>query len=474
MSEDASLGELGKLAERDPAFASRLLKIVNSSTYALRHEIRNVGQAATLIGIRGVRNVGLGLALTDMVPDTGVAQVLLLNCLRRACAARAIARVKQVAPPDDAFTLGLFLEIGLLGMARENLTAAAELASRPALRRVLFEQLNGHVPHPELGAKLAEDLKLSTEAIDAIRTHHARERPKPALSALAWVTECVAGAYESVDMAQARDRAVKSLAGIGIFDREATNIVDGLPEAVAEAARAFQRNVGPQRDLRSLAADAQRSLLGLNVEYERVVQHLEKLVREKEDLMRELTLANERLAALAATDGLTDLPNKRAFDDTLKREMARSSRHRVPLSLLVLDVDHFKRVNDTHGHASGDAVLISIASSLRATLRAGDFAARYGGEEFVVLLPNCDATGAMIVAERLRAIIAACSVPIPTGQLSVTTSVGVAAMSHMNETGRELFERADAALYLAKGSGRNRVCVSTEPLVRTQQIEAVA
>jgi diguanylate cyclase (GGDEF)-like protein len=474
MSENASLAELAKLAERDPAFASRLLKIVNSSTYALRHQIRNVNQAATLIGIRGVRNVGLGLALTDMVPDTGVAQVLLLNCLRRACAARAIAKAKPVAPPDDAFTLGLFLEVGLLGMARDDLNAAAELASRPALRRVLFEQLHGHVPHPEVGAQLGEDRKLSPEAIEAIRTHHARERPKPALSALAGVAESVAAAYECVDMAQARERAVKALAGIGIFDREASAIIDGIPEAVAEAARAFQRNVGPQRDLRSLAADAQRSLVGLNVEYERVVQHLEQLVSEKEALMRELTLANEQLASLAATDGLTDLPNKRAFDDTLKREMARSSRHRVALSLLVFDVDHFKKVNDTYGHATGDAVLVAIANCLRATLRAGDFAARYGGEEFVVLLPNCDATGAVVVAERLRSIIAASKLATANGPLAVTTSIGVACMAHGAETGRELFERADAALYRAKGSGRNRVCVSEQAELVPTVIEAVA
>jgi diguanylate cyclase (GGDEF)-like protein len=170
-------------------------------------------------------------------------------------------------------------------------------------------------------------------------------------------------------------------------------------------------------------------------------------------------LANLRNLAVAeiraATDGLTGLPNKRAATDTLKRLFAQASTTRSPLALLLLDLDHFKQINDQGGHAVGDQVLANVGTVLRAVLRTRDFAGRNGGEEFVILLPDTDVPAALEVAERVRGAIA--EISLPGSDVKVTTSIGVAGFPDHAATLDRLERLADAALYLAKRHGRNRV-----------------
>ncbi len=169
----------------------------------------------------------------------------------------------------------------------------------------------------------------------------------------------------------------------------------------------------------------------------------------------QLELANERLAALATTDGLTGLLNHRSFQELLDGAIARADRSGEPLSLLLLDVDHFKRFNDDLGHQAGDAVLKGLASVLSRACREGDMIARYGGEEFVVVMPGLGADGAVDVAERLRLSIETA----PWTDRGVTASIGVATFVPADSKG-ELIRAADGALYRSKHSGRNRVTLA--------------
>ena len=170
-------------------------------------------------------------------------------------------------------------------------------------------------------------------------------------------------------------------------------------------------------------------------------------------------LANLRNLAVAeiraATDGLTGLPNKRAVTDALKRMFAQASTTGSPLTLLLLDLDHFKQINDQRGHAVGDQVLANVGAVLRSVLRTRDFAGRNGGEEFAVLLPDTDVPAAIEIAERVRAAIA--EISLPGSDVSVTVSVGVGGFPDHASTLDRLERLADAALYLAKRHGRNRV-----------------
>jgi diguanylate cyclase (GGDEF)-like protein len=181
-------------------------------------------------------------------------------------------------------------------------------------------------------------------------------------------------------------------------------------------------------------------------------------------------LANLRNLAIAeiraATDSLTGLPNKRAVTDTLKRMFAQASRTGSPLSLVLLDLDHFKDINDRLGHPVGDQALANVGAVLRSVLRAADFAGRNGGEEFALLLPATDLSAAQEIAERVRAAIA--DITLPGVDLSLTASLGIAGYPDHASDVDKLERLADAALYLAKRAGRNRIelaIATIEPLI---------
>lgn len=173
-----------------------------------------------------------------------------------------------------------------------------------------------------------------------------------------------------------------------------------------------------------------------------------------------LAAANQALATLATTDALTELANRRAFDNALRREWFRAQRDARPLAVLMVDIDHFKSLNDQYGHPVGDACLARVAKCLQGLVqRAGDLAARYGGEEFAVVLPNTDAERALALGERVRQAVATTAMTdlLGTGR-TLSVSVGVACrVPSAAQAAEQLLGAADAALYLAKQRGRNRV-----------------
>jgi len=194
-------------------------------------------------------------------------------------------------------------------------------------------------------------------------------------------------------------------------------------------------------------------------EYEQPLTDLEGRTIREVVIQAAPVLGNLRNLAIAelraATDSLTGLPNKRAVEDTAKRMVAQSLRSGLPLTALMCDLDHFKSINDRFGHIRGDEVLAAVGAVFDDTLRAGDFAGRYGGEEFLVLLPASDADKGLLVAERIRAGVAA--LRVATVDQAVTISIGVAVTpDHATDT-ETLLRAADRALYAAKNGGRDRI-----------------
>lgn len=188
----------------------------------------------------------------------------------------------------------------------------------------------------------------------------------------------------------------------------------------------------------------------LEIEQDRI-----RLAEKNEELQQ----ANEILAQLSITDGLTKLHNHRYFQDHLTREIKRVSRTKAPLALILLDIDDFKMLNDTHGHAAGDEVLVSLAAIMSDSARESDLIARYGGEEFVVLMPNTDLAGAVHLAEKIRMAVESTRLIIGDNMkpIEITISVGVAVYSGNR---REFFGEADRALYQAKAAGKNCVIIA--------------
>lgn len=253
--------------------------------------------------------------------------------------------------------------------------------------------------------------------------------------------------YAGAPLVTPEGAAIGSFCAIDFVPRE-------LDEDQKEALRVLARQVMMQLNLRRTVAKLKE-----------VMAEREEYQRELETSHTELAIANARLKELSLKDGLTRLFNRRALDERLNAEFQRAQRHGNPLSLILIDIDHFKQYNDTYGHLEGDTALCEVATLIEGETRESDTAARYGGEEFVVILPDTTAEGAAVIAERIRfGVEDGCS-----GDKPVTISTGVAALPADAVMPEELTNLADKALYAAKDAGRNCIAVfddlSTDPQV---------
>jgi diguanylate cyclase (GGDEF)-like protein len=223
-------------------------------------------------------------------------------------------------------------------------------------------------------------------------------------------------------------------------------VMDNMPRELTpdqkESLAALSRLVVAQLEMRYHAAQ----LHALSARQAHTLEQLKNYQRQLEE-------ANARLEERSLTDKLTGVANRAGFDQRLHEEIERCKRYGSQLSLLMLDMDHFKHYNDTYGHLAGDEALTAASRTMQEVCRPVDVIARYGGEEFAVILPTTDRDGAIHTAERLRQAIAA--TPLGTG--SITVSIGISTLDSTGKPPRQLIQEADEALYEAKGSGRNRV-----------------
>lgn len=226
-----------------------------------------------------------------------------------------------------------------------------------------------------------------------------------------------------------------------------------IPFLYLTATRDFERRA---RLLRAGASD----LIGKPFHAAELLARLQMHLKVKR-LQDELLEKNAMLSRLSSSDPVTGLRTRRFVTDMLALEFLRSGRYGTPLCVLMADLDHFKDVNDRHGHPAGDAVLAGVGELLNGLLRASDVAGRYGGEEMLVLLPQTGAEGGLATAERFRSAVEAAHFEIASGErLTITVSIGVAAHQSGLQSPSELVMAADDALYQAKAEGRNRVVLA--------------
>ncbi|MBK6286164.1 MAG: diguanylate cyclase [Pseudomonadales bacterium] len=254
----------------------------------------------------------------------------------------------------------------------------------------------------------------------------------------------------------ARDQQNKST-----LDKTLRDNLEGLREQVAEATEIAElklRITSRVQLMGSALDDFQAREAQLRLEFEQQTAAMRVRIQELDERSREAETRIVEQRRLALTDSLTQLPNREAYARRLVEEFERWRRYARPVSLALCDVDHFKKVNDRHGHAVGDTVLRDVATTLRNHLRETDFLARYGGEEFVILLAETDSAQAHAALDKARQAIADNVIECAGGKLSVTSSFGVAQFGEGDDPER-VFTRADAALYRAKNGGRNQVRV---------------
>lgn len=202
-----------------------------------------------------------------------------------------------------------------------------------------------------------------------------------------------------------------------------------------------------------------------NLRIKMLYDELEEKNRSLKELYKELEAKSRKLEKIATTDGLTGLFNHKYFYERLTEEFSRAIRHNLNLSCIMLDIDHFKKVNDTYGHLQGDNILRNFSEILKTSIRHTDIAARYGGEEFSILLPHTDTTGAFLEAERIRVHVSTRNFSEAKHPLYITISLGISSYPHeMIKSAGDLVKNADIALYEAKRRGRNQTIIFTNSL----------
>jgi diguanylate cyclase (GGDEF)-like protein len=259
------------------------------------------------------------------------------------------------------------------------------------------------------------------------------------------------------------DHEEKIIQSAASFLEDHADDVDGLKATVGSLILAFRQSAREQKQLMRAGDRQQEQLRQVSRELKEKSRMLEEQARHLLILNTDLAHEVEARKALevelriqATTDPLTGVYNRRRFLELGEYELAREVRNQRGLSLLTLDIDHFKKVNDTYGHGVGDETLVRFAQACRTCLRALDTIGRIGGEEFAILLPETDLADACQVAERMRATVAACAMASPQGPFQITASIGVAQLTE-DEAFDALMVRADLQLYAAKHGGRNRV-----------------
>ncbi len=259
--------------------------------------------------------------------------------------------------------------------------------------------------------------------------------------------------------------------------KEKPQALEALPTPGPELAERHVRLVTDKlhehvRSLEDLNRHLEQRVIERTLQLEAAKAQLEGEVARRRQVEEALRQANLRLSEDAMRDALTGLYNRRYLAETLEREFSRAQRVGAPIGVLMIDLDHFKRINDTFGHAAGDAVLVSVANCIQSLARTEDIPCRYGGEEFVLVMTNAREPIVQQRAEALRQAIEHLDLgsAAAPGLGPVTASIGLALYPQHGANGNDVLQAADAAVYRAKAQGRNRVVAATAPLSLTPQI----
>ena len=463
---DVSLKEIEKLVLRDQGLAARVLRTINSSFYGLESPCTTIKRALGLLGLNSVKSLVLGFSLVDLTKNIdGSAAFDYAAYWRRsiysAIAARQIALVTSACDSEEAFTCGMFQDLGMLItflVLKDDYADVLAAAGSNHEKLTDFENEMLGFDHAQIGAALVEKWKMPSQMIECIRHHHALENVDQEHRNLVQVIALGRMAYEALgnDMPEQHmaDLLCLSQEWFGQGYQDIGVLLESIAEAAGDLAAILGQDIGELPDIQATLSKANEQMTRFTLEAQQQVEQLRQI---QSDLNQQVD-----------TDGLTGIGNRKKFNRMVAMQFKHCRNGSKPLSILIVDADHFKSVNDKYGHLAGDAVLVDLAQRLNDSVRDSDTACRYGGEEFALIVPNMDAGVAEKLAGRILKSIS--DVPFDlskvegvSGKLSLTVSIGIAAIDPADpdrfESATQLLAEADRALYAAKDAGRNCVKV---------------
>ena len=466
---DVGIAEIAQIISRDPALSGKILRTVNSSFYARSQQIGTVSHAVTILGLQSVKTLVLGFSLVSNLTSKKGKGFKHLNYWKRsvfaATAARVIGQRLDVVQQEELFVATLLSDIGMLVLDRvlgdEYGTLCAEHEAHQDLLAAEVDKYQ--MTHAEVGGLLAEEWKLPPVLQVPIRHHHDSDSVADPvvrrLAELVGIAGRCADVYIDANAAPAINWVRQTLLTRYQVPRTDCDLLLGdIGKKTREVATLFEINVGSAEDFETILKRANEALVEMTLKTQQQAVELER----KASTATALEQQNQVLKKAATIDPLTGLHNRTTFDAFLQRHFAAALADGKPLSVLLLDVDKFKAVNDQHGHPVGDAVLKALGKIVGGCAREGDLAARFGGEEMILVLPGAQRQAAAGAAEAMRKSV--CARPLDCGNglaLPITASVGVATVEPGTpfKEPAHLLKAADMALYAAKNAGRNCVRV---------------
>ncbi|MBA3030409.1 MAG: GGDEF domain-containing protein [Desulfobacteraceae bacterium] len=470
--ENFSFNDLGRIISSDPGLTAKILKMANSSFYGLTQKASTIEKAVSILGVTALKNVALSFVISREFRKNASIGFDFDYYWKRAVTAAIAADLtgKLIsARNDDLFVAGLLMDIGVIIMYMTRPEEYLQVIYEKKLTGLPTERIeNGFfgIDHSRVGAEVLKKWGLSEMIYSPVGLHHEpgqklnkSNKAAMVLNFADTISSAYHGSKKNYKIQSIRQALEKHF---GILEKQTDRLIDSVAEKSLEIFSFFDIHPGDMKPYSQILQEANEELGRLVFSYEQLLMNFKEEKERAEALAKELKEKNELLRNLSVRDGLTGLFNHKYFQEFLDQELCRSLRYKRPFSLIMFDLDHFKKINDSFGHRTGDIVLQKIGEAVLALIRKNDVAARYGGEEFVVVLPETDLKGCRVIAERMRKSIEQLAIPADSKTIKVTVSMGISGYhpEAKEKTKAQLIDAADSAMYQAKQSGRNKLGVA--------------
>ncbi|MEM6473307.1 MAG: diguanylate cyclase [Planctomycetota bacterium] len=450
---DTTIDEITHVLGADPKLAARLIDYCNSPMLRGTRRVSSLQQSVTFLGLRTLRLLSLSFSVMGTRgEDSFPYQLFWQRSLATAIAAKEFAK-HTGCDPDESFLLGLVFDIGLLGLGCVH---ADEIASKhpdvelltllsPKVERGMFQ-----TDRYEVGYHLLDRWRFPQPMCEAVRDFQrcADQAPQRLIA----VSQATATLMLHCDASNERIRQLRRTASeqLGVDGEDCDKHFDAIVQQWKGYEHLFKFESLAFESIEQLQKQARETMINISLGLDQTI--------------REMSVEREELREKVTSDALTGLKNRGAFDTEATVLAQQYRRRQTSFALIVIDLDHFKEVNDNHGHSAGDEVLKQVANCLRQQCREYDPVYRMGGEEFVAVIGDCDYESTVSVSERLRKAIQTAEICVDGESHHVTASLGVCwVRGGKHERLIDAFDRADAALYEAKGQGRNRCVYAVFP-----------
>lgn len=448
----------------DPALAAKVMRIANSALYAQRRKSTNLRQAIIVLGLNATLTLALSFSLVHTLKQSPPKGLDFKRFWRRSIMAatwgKLLATECRRRDAEEVFLAGLLQDIGVLGLdlVQRGVYDGVEKIQNDHESLCQHEREILGCDHAAVGGWMLEDWNFPDHIRLAVQYSHEPERHGAAADYVSFNrAAALSGILADAWIEGASEHGMRRIGErteqlLGIPASRLGELFEIIADQLPVTEDLFEMRLFDVEHSEQILERAREVLMVRNLQ---VISEVAELRHTAEALENQ----NKELREEGRRDPLTGLSNRAHLEEALNKEFADSDTYEWPVSIVFLDIDHFKKVNDTHGHRVGDRILRETAGVLCASTRETDVVARYGGDEFVVLLPGTDQARALTVCERIRSAIANQVHTVEQGTLKITPSVGFATRDSAYPYGtvEELIEAADQALYLAKSRGRNQV-----------------